>query len=126
MKRCLTVISLFLVMTIAANAVPLSTRITRYTDMVEKKCGEWSKKEWEESKKEYRVLVNEYKTNKNKYTQEETNAINRAIGRYNGLLVKHGMEELSDFLQGVGERIPSLWEGFKSVFKNENTNNKRQ
>ena len=126
MKRFLTAICMFLIMTTAANALPLSTRITKYTDKVEKNCSDWSKEDWEISKKEYKVLINEYKTNKSKYTQEENDAINRAIGRYNGLLVKHGMEELGDFLQGIGERIPALWDGFKSVFKGEGAKTTRQ
>ena len=126
MKRFLTAICMFLIMTVAANALPLSLRITRYTDKVERQCHKWSKEEWDASKQEYKALIREYKANKGAYSQEENNAINKAIGRYNGLLVKHGMEELGDFLQGVGERIPSLWDGFKSVFKDEDKKNTRQ
>ena len=52
-------------------------------------------------------------------TQEEKDAINKAIGRYNGLLVKHGIEQIGDILKGVGERIPSILEGFISAFEKE-------
>lgn len=117
MKRFLTSICLFFIITIAANAAPLSTKMNKYLAKVEKECAEWSKEEWSISKGEYKAFVDEFKANKDKYSQEEKDAINRAIGRYNGLLVKHGMEEFGDFLQGIGERIPSLWEGFKSAFE---------
>ena len=108
---------MFCLLAASSYAFSLSARMSRYVAQTEKKCENWDNQDWEKSKKEYRALIEEYNANKDKYTQEEKDEINRAIGRYNGLLVKHGIEELGDFIQGIGERIPSLWEGFKSAFE---------
>ena len=117
MKRFLTSLCLLFVMTIAANAASLSTKMNRYLDRIEKVCSDWSKQEWNTSRNEYKAYINEYKANKDKYSQEEKEAIYKAIGRYSGLLVKHGMEDLGEYLKDLGERIPSFIEGFKSAFE---------
>ena len=49
--------------------------------------------------------------------EEEREAINRAIGRYNGLVVKKGFEEASETLKEFGKQIPSYVEGFMSAFE---------
>ena len=95
----------------------LSTRMGRYVERVEKHCAEWTSTEWEESKVQYRKLVAEYKQNYNSYSTEEREAINRAIGRYNGLYIKYSLGEAGEKLQEVGERIPALIEGFMSAFE---------
>lgn len=117
MKRFFTIIATLVLATTIASAAPLSKRMNRYVEDTIEKCENWSKADWDKSKREYKLFIEEYKLYKDSYTQEERDAINKEIGRYNGLLVKHGIEELGDFLQGIGERIPSLWEGFKSVIK---------
>ena len=117
MKRFLTSLCLLFVMTIAANAAPLSTKMNRYLDRIEKVCSDWSKQEWNTSRNEYKAYINEYKANKDKYSQEEKEAIYKALGRYNGMLVKNGMEDLGEYLKDLGERIPSFIEGFKSAFE---------
>jgi hypothetical protein len=73
--------------------------------------------------KDYLKLIEEYELNYESYTQEEKDAINRAIGRYNGLLIKQGIEEAGSVIQELGERLPSLIEGFMSAF--ETDDNKR-
>lgn len=117
MKKILTVICMLLVLATAASATSLSSRMTRYIDNIEKKCKEWTKEDWNASKEQYKVYIEEYNANKDSYSQEENDEINKAIGRYNGLLIKHGMEELGDYLEGLGKRIPSLLKGFKSAFE---------
>ena len=105
----------------SACAAPLSTRMNRYVTAAESKCSNWTDKDWELSKQEYKALLEEYRINKESYSQEEKDAINMAIGRYNGLLVKHGIEGLGDYLKSIGERIPSFIEGFMSAFENAYT-----
>ena len=117
MKRFLTSICLLFVITIAADATSLSAKMNRYLDTIENVCSEWTKKDWNLSKSEYKAFVEEYKANRDTYSQEEKEAINIAIGRYNGLLIKHGMEDLGESIKDFGERIPSFLEGFKSAFE---------
>lgn len=95
---------------------PLSNRIDNYVNDVEANCNNWTEDDWERSQSEYEKLLEEYQTNYDSYSQEERDAINKAIGRYSGLLVRQGIEETGRFLKNFGERLPSLLEGFMSAF----------
>ena len=119
MKRTLSILFLGIIMTLTSCAAPLSSRMNDYVTEVEQNCSNWTDEQWELSQQEYQKLLDEYRINKDSYTQEEKDAINKAIGRYNGLLVKHGIEQLGDIIKGVGERIPSILEGFISAFEKE-------
>lgn len=121
MTRILSILLLMMAIATSACAAPLSTRMNRYVTAAESKCSNWTDKDWELSKQEYKALLEEYRINKESYSQEEKDAINMAIGRYNGLLVKHGIEGLGDYLKSIGERIPSFIEGFMSAFENAYT-----
>ena len=94
----------------------LSARIEKYVERVEKNCAQWTPKEWEDSKEQYKKLINEYKQNYDSLTPADRESINKAIGRYNGLYVKFSIGEAGDKLHKIGERIPSLVEGFVSAF----------
>lgn len=48
--------------------------------------------------------------------------LGNTIGRYNGLLIKQGIEDATNVLQELGERLPFLIEGFISAF-NESAEN---
>lgn len=100
-------------------SAPLSTRMTKYVSEVESSCENWTKEDWEMSCEEYAKLLEEYKLNYDSYTLEEKKAINKAIGRYNGLLVKSGIQEVGNKFKDFSERLPSLIEGFMSAFENE-------
>lgn len=96
---------------------PLSSRMNEYVTEVETTCQNWTEEDWELSQEEYAKLLEEYELNYDSYTQEEKDAINKAIGRYNGLLIKQGIEEAGSVLKEFGERLPSLIEGFMSAFE---------
>ena len=119
MKQLLSLLIIGLALTASSCASPLSTRMDEYIAECERNCENWTESDWELSKQEYRKLLDEYKLNQDSYSQEEKDGVNKAIGRYNGLLVKHGIEDLSKSLKKIGERIPSLIEGFMSAFEEE-------
>lgn len=96
---------------------PLSSRLNDYVTEVESSCQNWTEEDWELSQEEYAKLIEEYEVNYDSYTQEEKDAINKAIGRYNGLLIKQGIEDAGSMIQEFGERLPSLIEGFMSAFE---------
>ena len=98
---------------------PLSSRMNEYVTEVEATCQNWTEEDWELSQEEYAKLLEEYELNYNSYSQEEKDAINKAIGRYNGLLIKQGIEEAGSVLKEFGERLPSLIEGFISAFEDK-------
>ena len=98
---------------------PLSSRMSEYVTEVEATCQNWTEEDWELSQEEYAKLLEEYELNYDSYTQEEKDAINKAIGRYNGLLIKQGIDEAGNILMEFGERLPSLIEGFMSAFEDK-------
>lgn len=98
---------------------PLSSRLNDYVNEVESSCQNWTEEDWELSQEEYAKLLEEYELNYDSYTQEEKDAINKAIGRYNGLLIKQGIDEAGNILKDFGERLPSLIEGFMSAFEDK-------
>lgn len=110
---------LFVMALSACSSQSLSSQIDEYVTDVETSCEAWTEEDWEISQQEYVKLLEEYELNYDTYTQEEKNAINKAIGRYNGLLIKHGIQEAGSALKDFGERIPSLIEGFMSAFDSE-------
>lgn len=114
-KTSMLTIVLFVIL--ASCSSPLSTRMEDFVSDAEVNYMEWTAEDWELSKEEYHQLLREYKKNYDQYTQEEREAINRAIGRYNGLVVKKGFEEASETLKEFGKQIPSYVEGFMSAFE---------
>lgn len=98
---------------------PLSIRLNDYVTEVESSCQNWTEEDWELSQEEYAKLLEEYELNYESYTQEEKDAINKAIGRYNGLLIKQGIDDAGNILKEFGGRLPSLIEGFMSAFEDK-------
>lgn len=104
---------------LSACVSPLSSRLNDYVTEVESSCQDWTEEDWELSQEEYAKLLEEYELNYDSYTQEEKDAINKAIGRYNGLLIKQGIDEAGNVIKEFGERLPSLIEGFMSAFEDK-------
>lgn len=100
---------------------PLSTRMNAFVNDVEKNCKNWTAEDWDRSEERYASLLEEYKKNYDSYSSEEKAAINKEIGRYNGILVKYGLEGAGQKIKDFGERLPSLIEGFMSVFEDSGT-----
>lgn len=104
---------------LSACVSPPSSRLNDYVTEVESSCQDWTEEDWELSQEEYAKLLEEYELNYDSYTQEEKDAINKAIGRYNGLLIKQGIDEAGNIIKEFGERLPSLIEGFMSAFEDK-------
>ena len=115
-KHFLVIIAILSSMLLGSCASPLSNRIDNYVNEVENNCSNWTDEDWERSQSEYEKLLEEYETNYDSYSQEERDAIDKAIGRYTGLLVRQGIEETGKILKDFGERLPSLIDGFMSAF----------
>lgn len=95
---------------------PLSDRMNNLVEEAEVSSSDWTERDWELSQEEYEKLCREYEENYDKYTKEERDAINKAIGRYNGMLVKRGLQDAGNAIREFGEHIPSMVEGFFSAF----------
>ena len=114
-------IGIALLLFIASCTAPLTNRIEECVNDVETNHEEWSQEDWNISQEEYKKLLKEYDENYDSYTQEEKAAIDRAIGRYNGMILKHGIEEFGNTIEEFGKRLPSLIEGFGSAFENNDS-----
>lgn len=118
-KHFLAIIAISSFMLLCSCSSPLSSRMNEYVTEVEATCQNWTEEDWELSQEEYAKFLEEYELNYDSYTQEEKDAINKAIGRYNGLLIKQGIDEAGNIIKEFGERLPSLIEGFMSAFEDK-------
>ena len=113
---------LFVMLFLTSCEIPTSVKFDNYVDRVEESCENWTEEDWEMSKEKYRQLLKEYEANYDNMTQEERDAINKAIGRYNGILMKKGLEKVDESIKGFIDKLPSLFEGFMSAFEEEMDN----
>ena len=117
MRKLNAIIVLLVMLFLTSCEVPTSTKFENYVDNVEESCDNWTETEWEMSKERYRQLLNEYEANYENLTPEERETINKAIGRYNGILMKKGIENLDQSIKKFVDRLPSMFEGFMSAFE---------
>ena len=118
--RKLNVIIVFLVMLFLTSCeIPTSVKFEHHLKKAESNYENWTEEEWEMSKDRYRELLKEYEANYDNMTQEERDAINKAIGRYNGILLKKGIDKVDETITDFVDRLPSLFEGFMSAFEEE-------
>ena len=122
MKKLNFIMILFVMSFLTSCEIPTSVKFDNYVDRVEENCENWTEEDWEISKEKYHDLLEEYEANYENMTQEERDAINKAIGRYNGILVKKGLEKVDESINGFIDRLPSLFEGFMSAFEEESEN----
>ena len=122
MKKLNFIMILFVMLFLTSCEIPTSMKFDNYVDRVEENCDDWTEEEWEMSKEKYRQLLKEYEANYDKMTQEERDAINKTIGRYNGILMKKGFEKVDESIKGFIDKLPSLFEGFMSAFEEEMEN----
>lgn len=122
MKKLNIIIVLFMMLFLTSCEKPISSKFENHIDKVENNCENWTDEDWELSREQYLILLEEYEANYDKLTQEEKDVINKAIGRYNGILVKKGIEKIDESITDFIDRIPSLFEGFMSAFEEETEN----
>ena len=122
MKKLNIIIVLFMMLFLTSCEKPISSKFENHIDKVENNCENWTDEDWELSREQYLILLEEYEANYDKLTQEEKDVINKAIGRYNGILMKKGIEKIDESITDFIDRIPSLFEGFMSAFEEETEN----
>jgi hypothetical protein len=113
---------LFVMLFLTSCEIPTSLKFDYHLKKVENHSDDWTEEEWDMSKEQYRKLLKEYEENYDNMTQEERDKINKAIGRYNGILMKKGIEKVDESINSFIDRLPSLFEGFMSAFEEETEN----
>ncbi len=119
MKKLNLIMILFVMLFLTSCEIPTSVKFDNYVDRVEENCDSWTEEEWQISREKYYELLEEYEANYENMTQEERDVINKAIGRYNGILVKKGLDKVDESVKGFIEKLPSLFEGFMSAWDEE-------
>lgn len=122
MKKLNFIMILFLMLFLTSCEIPTSLKFDYHLKKVENHSDDWTEEEWDMSKDQYRKLLKEYEENYDNMTQEERDKINKAIGRYNGILMKKGIEKVDESINSFIDRLPSLFEGFMSAFEEEMDN----
>ena len=93
-----------------------ASRMEKFVTNVERNYSTWTEEERSKASHKYSELLKEYKDGYESLSSEDKRIVNRAIGRYNGVLVRSGLETAEKSLKDLTERLPSLLEGFLSVF----------
>ena len=122
MKKLNFIMILFLMLFLTSCEIPTSLKFDYHLKKVENNSDDWTEEEWDMSKDQYRKLLKEYEENYDNMTQEERDKINKAIGRYNGILMKKGIEKVDESINSFIDRLPSLFDGFMSAFEEEMDN----
>ncbi len=122
MRKLNVIIVLLVMFFLTSCEIPTCVKFDNYVDKVEENCENWTEEDWEISKEKYHDLLEEYEANYENMTPEERDAINKAIGRYNGILVKKGLKKVDESINDFIDRLPSLFEGFMSAFEEESEN----
>ena len=119
MRKLNVIIVLLVMLFLTSCEIPTSMKFEHHLNKVENNSENWTEEEWEMSKEKYRQLLKEYEENYDNMTQEERDEVNKAIGRYNGILMKKGIKKVDESINDFIDRLPSLFEGFMSAFEEE-------
>lgn len=101
----------------ASFAPSLPRRLETFVEKVEDNCRDWTKEDWQRVKSEYQGLMTECREAYDSMSESEQKRVNAAIGKYRGILVKMGMEDVEEVLKDYGKRIPEQIKGFISAFE---------
>lgn len=96
-------------------------RLDRFVDATEKNASSYSANEWELNEKQYEKLLEDIERHYDTMTTEEKDKALKAIGRYNGLLVKYAIKNGVDALEEISKALPSLIDGFTGAFGDEDS-----
>ena len=109
----IALITLFAALFISSCSRPLENRIDSFVSKTEANCASYSQADWEKSIKEYEALVQEYKDNYDTFNKEQKEKINSAIGKYSGILLKQGIDAVSNSVQNAVDIASSFLKGVK-------------
>ena len=86
-------------------------KLDDFVSKTERKCDNYSKKDWEKSRNEYRALLDEYRNSREEFSQDDKELAVRAMGRYNALLIKNGIVKSSLGIKEISALLPDFIKG---------------
>ena len=97
---------------LASCSRPLADRMDKFVTKTEANYEKYSDQDWAKSQEQFNALVQEYKDNFDSFSKEEKERINKAMGKYAGILLKKGVSEaggvIKDAVEGASEFIKGV------------------
>ena len=97
---------------LASWSRPLADRMDKFVAKTEAGYEKYSDQDWAKSQEQFNALVQEYKDNFDSFSKEEKDRINKAMGKYTGILLKKGISAagnvLKDAVDGASEFIKGV------------------
>ena len=111
--KSLVILALGVVL-LASCSRPLADRMEKFVSKTEAGYENYSDQEWAKSQDQFNALVQEYKDNIDSFSKEDKDRINKAMGRYTGIVLKKGVSEAGNVIQqaveGASEFIKGVME----------------
>ena len=99
---------------LASCSRPLADRMEKFVSKTEANYENYSDQEWAKSQDQFNALVQEYKDNIDSFSKEDKDRINKAMGKYTGIVLKKGVSEAGNVIQqaveGASEFIKGVME----------------
>ena len=112
-KTVFRILSLMaLVALLASCARSLPDKLEKFVDDTEKNCDHYTADDWQKSINDFTKLVDDYTHSDQSYSNVERQKAARAIGRYQSLLIKNGVDQAASYLNTLKTIIPSYIDGF--------------
>ena len=107
------------VVLLASCSRPLADRMEKFVSKTEAGCEKYSEQDWAKSQEQFSALAQEYKDNYNSFSKEEKDRINKAMGKYTGLLLKKGVSEAGSAIQDAVESASEFIKGMMGSSEDE-------
>ena len=104
---------------LAGCSRPLADRMDKFVSKTEANCEKYSADDWAKSQEEFSALAQEYKDNYSSFSKEEKERINKAMGKYTGLLLKKGVSEAGSVFQEAVEGATDFLKGIMGSSEDE-------
>ena len=115
MKRLLIFLCSALLIVSCGNSVShFSSQLEEMEKASQTKDG--SEDDWEKLQLEYENFIRDFREHPENYSEEEKAEINKIMGRYHGLLVKEGLNEMAKEVEEYTKHLDSFLEGFFDAF----------
>ena len=107
MKKYIILLITTLVL-VGCSTLRTPAKMDRFVDQLERRAYRYSPEDWRRANQKYKVMLQEYVDNYRMFTTEEKRTAMRAIGRYHGLLVEHGVREATGVVGSLGSYAGGL------------------
>lgn len=89
----------------------LPKQFTRLADKVEKQGANFSAEQWDKANAEFDKLMEQYNQNIDKFSADQKKEINAAIGKFQAAVLKAGLGEVGNAIEGLVEGAKGFLEG---------------